>query len=54
MVDAVLEDIRAHGTTNVAAVRDRFNTSRRYAIALLEHLDETRVTRRQGDDRVLY
>jgi selenocysteine-specific elongation factor len=54
MVDAVLEDIRARGATSVAAVRDRFNTSRRYAIALLEHLDETRVTRRQGDDRVLY
>lgn len=54
MVDAVLEDIRARGATNVAALRDRFSTSRRYAIALLEHLDETRVTRRQGDDRVLY
>ena len=37
----------------MAAVRDAFNTSRRYAIAILEHLDETRVTRRQGDDRVL-
>lgn len=53
MVDRILADLRANGSTNVAAVRDTFNTSRRYAIALLEHLDETRVTRRQGDDRVL-
>jgi selenocysteine-specific elongation factor len=53
MVQRVIAEIKAKGTTNVASVRDAFNTSRRYAIALLEHLDETRVTRRQGDDRVL-
>jgi selenocysteine-specific elongation factor len=53
MVQRVIAEIKAKGATNVASVRDSFNTSRRYAIALLEHLDETRVTRRQGDDRVL-
>ena len=53
MVQRVIAEIKAKGATNVANVRDAFNTSRRYAIALLEHLDETRVTRRQGDDRVL-
>jgi selenocysteine-specific elongation factor len=53
MVERILTEIRTHGATNVAAVRDIFNTSRRYAIALLEHLDQTHVTRRQGDDRVL-
>ena len=53
MVERVIAEIRAKGATNVASVRDTFSTSRRYAIALLEHLDETRVTRRQGDDRVL-
>jgi selenocysteine-specific elongation factor len=31
-----------------------FNTSRKYAIAFLEHLDEARVTRRVGDERVLW
>jgi selenocysteine-specific elongation factor len=53
MVQRVMAEIKLKGATNVASVRDAFNTSRRYAIALLEHLDETRVTRRQGDDRVL-
>lgn len=32
--------------------RDVFGTSRKYAIPLLEHLDATRVTHRQGDFRV--
>ena len=36
-----------------AAVRDMFGASRKYALALLEHLDQVRVTRRVGDDRVL-
>jgi selenocysteine-specific elongation factor len=30
-----------------------FGTSRKYAQALLEHLDDRRVTRRVGDARVL-
>ncbi|MCI0399232.1 MAG: selenocysteine-specific translation elongation factor [Chloroflexi bacterium] len=45
--------LRRHGRVNAAQVRDLFNTSRKYAIALLEHLDEIRVTRRVGDDREL-
>jgi selenocysteine-specific elongation factor len=53
MTRLVIAEIKAKGATNVASVRDAFGTSRRYAIAILEHLDETRVTRRQGDDRVL-
>ena len=42
-----------HGTINAAQTRDLFNTSRKYAIALLEHLDEMKITRRVGDDREL-
>ncbi|MCS7002702.1 MAG: SelB C-terminal domain-containing protein, partial [Dehalococcoidia bacterium] len=53
MVDAVVTMIRETGSVTVAAVRDRFQTSRKYALALLEHLDERKITRRQGDDRVL-
>ena len=33
--------------------RDHFNTTRKYAIALLEYLDENRITERIGDFRVL-
>ncbi|MCB0000808.1 MAG: SelB C-terminal domain-containing protein, partial [Anaerolineales bacterium] len=29
-------------------------TSRKYAIAILEHLDEIRLTRRVGDNRELF
>lgn len=36
-----------------ADFRDRFGTSRKYAIPLLEHFDSQRTTLRQGDNRVL-
>jgi selenocysteine-specific elongation factor len=45
--------LRQHKTVNVAQVRDVFNTSRKYALALLEYTDEQRITKRVGDDRVL-
>jgi selenocysteine-specific elongation factor len=37
----------------VGQVRDGFNTSRKYALALLEYLDDQRITKRVGDERVL-
>jgi selenocysteine-specific elongation factor len=36
---------------SVAEVRDLFNTSRKYALALMEHLDEAGITTRMGDLR---
>jgi selenocysteine-specific elongation factor len=53
MVATIVEWLREKGTITVAEVRDRFGASRKYALALLEHLDEERVTRRVGDERVL-
>jgi selenocysteine-specific elongation factor len=42
------------GSITLARLRDELDTSRRYAQALLEHLDAARVTRRLPDDsRVL-
>ena len=41
------------GEATIAGVRDELATSRRYAQALLEHLDATKVTRRAGDAHVL-
>src|SRR5829696_59351 len=41
------------GSATIARVRDELGTSRKYAQALLEHLDRTRVTRRDGDAHVL-
>jgi selenocysteine-specific elongation factor len=41
------------GEATIAGVRDELGTSRKYAQAVLEHLDATRVTRRRGDAHVL-
>lgn len=53
MVAGIVAHITASGSMTVAQVRDRYNTSRKYALAIMEHLDEQKVTRRIGDERVL-
>jgi len=52
-VARIAEYIREHGSMTVAQGRDLFDTSRKYALALMEHLDDQKVTRRVGDERVL-
>ncbi len=51
---AVLELIDRQGSLTLAQFRDHFGTSRKYAQAVLEYLDQRRVTRRVGDTRVRY
>ncbi len=53
MVAAVREIVGAKGEITAAELRDRFNTTRKYAIGLLEHLDAIGVTKRVGDVRML-
>jgi selenocysteine-specific elongation factor len=53
MVQRVTDHIRREGSITIAQVRDLFGASRKYALALMEHLDERRVTRRVGDVRVM-
>jgi selenocysteine-specific elongation factor len=53
MVAEVKAMLQAQDTVSAAQVRDHFNTSRRYVLALLEHLDEVGVTVREGDVRRL-
>lgn len=43
--------IQTDGAITLAILRDEPDTSRRYAQALLEHLDTTRVTLRLQDNR---
>jgi selenocysteine-specific elongation factor len=38
---------------DVAAFKERYGITRKYAIPLLEYLDRERVTRRMGDVRVV-
>jgi selenocysteine-specific elongation factor len=40
-------------TVDVAAFKDRYGISRKFAIPLLEYLDRERVTRRTGDSRLV-
>lgn len=53
MVQDITAHLRAQGTITLAEVRDRFQTSRKYAQAVLEEMDARRITRREGDVRVL-
>jgi selenocysteine-specific elongation factor len=53
MVREIRQRLASGGTLTVAQVRDQFNTSRKYALALMEHLDAIGVTVREGDVRRL-
>jgi selenocysteine-specific elongation factor len=53
MVEQVCAYLRQSGQISVAEARDLFNTSRKYVLALLEHLDAAGVTIRDGDFRRL-
>ena len=49
----IVNFLRANGKVTVAETRDMLRTSRKYALALLEHLAAVKITRRLGDERVL-
>jgi selenocysteine-specific elongation factor len=49
----ITEYLAANQRINAAQARDLLGTSRKYAIALLEHLDDIKVTKRVGDYREL-
>ncbi len=53
MVVKVKDVLIRNGKITLAEVRDLFNTSRKYAQALLEHLDVIGMTTRDGDFRRL-
>ena len=49
----VMQTIAQNGSVNVGQLRDAFSTSRKYALALLEYMDDQHITKRVGDERVL-
>jgi selenocysteine-specific elongation factor len=53
MVDGIKSALMKNDRITLAEVRDLFNTTRKYAQALLEHLDSSGVTIREGDFRKL-
>ena len=54
MVQWIGQQLRTDGQIAVGQVRDQFQTTRRFALAVLEQLDAQRITRRIGDVRVAY
>ncbi|MFQ6028902.1 MAG: selenocysteine-specific translation elongation factor, partial [Dehalococcoidia bacterium] len=53
MTDKIVAHLQERGNITVADARTMFDTSRKYVLPLLEHLDQQRITRRVGDERVL-
>jgi selenocysteine-specific elongation factor len=53
LVERVVAICRREDSVTIASVRDELDTSRRYAQALLEHLDAVKVTVRREDRHVL-
>jgi selenocysteine-specific elongation factor len=53
MVMDIVQMLKKQGTITAGEVRDHFNTTRRYVLALLEHLDVQGITVREGDTRRL-
>jgi selenocysteine-specific elongation factor len=53
MVERIVSHIKTHGKVTLSEVRDMFGTSRKYAQALLEHMDQQKITRRVEDEHVL-
>lgn len=54
MITRITTYLKQNGRINAAQLRDLLDTSRKYAISLLEHLDQNKITRRIGDDRELF
>lgn len=52
--ELIVNFINTNGSLTLAQLRDELNTSRKYAMALIEHFDGIKLTKRVDDKRVLY
>jgi selenocysteine-specific elongation factor len=53
MVGRIIAHAKEHGNVTIADVREMFGNSRKYITALLEYMDDKKLTRRVGDARVV-
>jgi len=53
MTERIVQHLKDQGNITVAEARTMFDTSRKYILPLLEHMDQQQITRRTGDERVL-
>ena len=51
--EAILSHLNAHPTLDASACKDLLNTTRKYAIPILEYWDKQGLTKRIGNERVL-
>ena len=51
--ELIMVELKTNGKIHLAGIRDLLNTSRKYAMAILDYLDRNKITKRVGDDRVL-
>jgi selenocysteine-specific elongation factor len=49
----VVELIQKNGPSTVSQIKDQLKTTRKYAVPILEKLDQLEITRRDGDKRIL-
>ncbi|HLZ28274.1 MAG TPA: selenocysteine-specific translation elongation factor [Chloroflexota bacterium] len=54
IVAGIRADIEQHGPRTVAQIRDLLDASRKFTLALVNYMDDQKITRRVGDERVLY
>jgi selenocysteine-specific elongation factor len=54
IVQQVRDYFQTEATMTASQFRDLIGSTRKYAVPLLEYLDSQRVTRRRGDERVIY
>ncbi|MFT5872092.1 MAG: selenocysteine-specific elongation factor, partial [Clostridium sp.] len=52
--EIVYNYIKEKGSIAASSARDAFDTSRKFSVALLEHFDGIKLTKRVENDRVLY
>ena len=50
----IVEFLKEHGELGVSEVREMWGTSRKYTVPLLEFFDNQKITKRNGDKRILY
>ncbi|HTI14053.1 MAG TPA: selenocysteine-specific translation elongation factor [Dictyobacter sp.] len=53
ILQKLVQYLRDHGSITASEARDAIGTTRKYIVPLLEHMDALRITRRQGDERIL-
>ncbi len=53
-VELLRKHLKENGSIQLGQFRDILGTSRKYAMALLDYLDQNKITKRVGDNRVLF